>query len=67
MEVGKKIQDIGNKQNIQTIESKLYFYRLNIIWRLKSTLSISYINGKNYIYNELTSLDGYISNLKIPY
>jgi len=59
-----KNQEIRNKHNIPTMESKLYYYRLNMFRSLKTTLPISYLNGQNYIDNELPSLDEYINKLK---
>ena len=58
-------QKIREENNISTIESKLKYYRLNLYYRLRGTYSIAYLNDKEYINNELKTLDTHINKLKI--
>ena len=49
---------------ISTIESKLKCYRLNTYYGIRETNSISYLNDKEYINNELKLLDTQVSIIK---
>lgn len=55
---------LRKKHNIPTIESKLFLYRPNTYYRLKSTMSIAYLNDKQYVNSELRKLEEYILELK---
>ena len=56
-------QDLRDKNNISTIESKLKYYRLNMYYRIRETHSIAYLNDKEYVNNELKTLDTHINKL----
>ena len=57
-------QKIREENNISTIESKLKYYRLNTYYRIRETHSISYLNDKEYINNELRTIDAPVSLIK---
>ena len=50
-------QQIRAGYNIATIESKPKYYRINMYYRLRETQSTAYLNDKEYIDNELKTLD----------
>ena len=54
---------IRDDNNIDTIESKLKYYRLNTYYRIRETHSSAYRNDKEYINNELKTLDSQVSVL----
>merc|ERR1712112_775187 len=60
----KQIIKIRKDNNISTIESKLKYYRLNMYYRIRETHSIAYLNDKEYVNNELKTLDTHINKLK---
>ena len=66
MELERNCNQINNRKiregkNITTIDSKLKYYRLNMYYRIRGAHSISYLNGEEYIDNELKTIDTYVN------
>ena len=55
---------IRQKYNITTIESRLKYFRLKTYYRWERYISINYPNDKDYIDNELHTLDSCIASLQ---
>ena len=53
---------IRQKYNIATIESRLKYFRLRTYYKWKRYVSINYLNNKEYIDNELHTVDIYIAS-----
>ena len=56
-------EQIRNDSNVTTIESKLKYYRPNMYYRIREAHSLSYLNDKEYINDELKSMGTYINSL----
>ena len=52
------------KYNITTVESGLKYFRRETYYKWESDDSINYLNNKDYIGNELHTIDSYIASLQ---